>query len=250
LAENYINIENLSVQIGTHVILKHINLSVPSGSFVSIVGPNGGGKSTLIKVILGLIAPTEGNVLIDYKPLSSLDSKYFGYVPQIKTADRSFPAMPIELVASGLNSGWGGRINKKSKKILLEILESVGAGHLAYRQLSKLSGGEMQRIYLARSIVRNPKILILDEPATGIDSSFEKDIYKLIEDFRQRTKATVIMVTHDWETAYHHSDYVLILNREVIIYDKPEIAFNESAMRTAFGHIGHKHQMMFGFRKS
>ena len=106
----------------------------------------------------------------------------------------------------------------------------------------------MQRIYLARSLVRNPRLLILDEPATGIDSAFEKDIYKLIEEFRQKGKATVLMATHDWETAYHHSDLVLILDREIIIYDKPDIAFNENAMRKAFGHIGHKHAMTFGLK--
>lgn len=128
----------------------------------------------------------------------------------------------------------------------MEVLDSVGAVHLANKQLSTLSGGELQRIYLARSFVRNPKILLLDEPATGIDLTLESDIYNLIDDYRKKNKSTVIMVTHDWDTAYHHSDRVLILNKQVVCYDKPDIAFNDGSMRRAFGHIGHKHNMILG----
>ncbi len=243
-----ISIKNLSVKFGTHLALHDINLEIPQSLFVTIVGPNGAGKSTLLKVILGITNPDKGEVLIDGKSPDKLKPSEIGYVPQIKTLDRSFPALPVELVASGLKTTWPGILSKELKKKSMEALESVGASHLAKRTLSKLSGGELQRIYLARSLVRRPKFLLLDEPATGIDMASEKDLNKLIDDYHNESKATIILITHDWEAAYHHSDLVILMNREIICFDKPETAFNEDNLRKVFGHIGHAHEMIFGVK--
>jgi zinc transport system ATP-binding protein len=245
-----VEIENVKVQFGSHVALNNINFTISKGDFVSVVGPNGGGKSTLLKVLLGLININSGNIKIFSEELKNLQPNIIGYVPQIKTLDRTFPAIPIELVATGISSKWTSILNKKLKNQSLEALERVGALHLAKRQLSKLSGGELQRIYLARSIVRNPKLLLLDEPATGIDQASEKDLNKLIDDYNKEEKTTVIMVTHDWESAYHHADFVLLINCEQICFEKPEIAFNDNNLRRAFGHIGHTHDMNFGAREN
>lgn len=239
-------LENISLYYGVHAVLKDINLKVPNGTFVSIVGPNGGGKSTLIKILLGLIKAGSGKAtVLDFSP-DSIPSGKIGYVPQMKTLDRSFPALPIELVITGLSGTWTAGINPQLKEKALAGLEKVGASHLAYRPLSKLSGGEMQRVYLARSIVRNPELMLLDEPSTGIDSVAEKDISHLLEDYKKETNSTVIMVTHDWEAAYHHSDRVIMLNREIICYAPPAEAFTDENLRLTFGHIGHSHDMSFG----
>lgn len=241
-----IKLENITINFGTHIVLKDINLEIEEGSFVSVVGPNGGGKSTLIKLLLGLIKPNTGKALLYGKEPEKMLAAMIGYVPQIKTLDRSFPAMPVELVATGITGKWPGILTPAREKVSIEALEQVGAAHLAKRQLSKLSGGEMQKVYLARSIVRKPKLLLLDEPSTGIDSASEKDLNKFIDDYHSSTNATFIMATHDWEAAFHHSSEVLLINRSVICFAKPEEAFCDENMRKAFGHIGHPHDMIFG----
>ena len=246
MTETNIKIENLNLAFGKYNALENINLDINSGTFISVVGPNGGGKTTLLKIILGLIKPSAGTIKINNGEVSELAPNFIGYVPQIKSLDRSFPALSIELVASGLRSNWVSRIDKAEKDLILSTLERVGAEHLAFRQLSRLSGGELQRIYLARSFIRNPKILLLDEPATGIDMVGETDIHNIIDGYKKESNSIIIMVTHDWEAAYHHADKVLLLNRKQICYNSPEIAFNEINLRKAFSHIGHKHEMIFG----
>ena len=243
---NSVEISSLTVQFGSHTALMDINLTIKSGEFISVIGPNGGGKSTLVRLILGLIQPNIGTIYDFGSKPSDLPSDAFGYVPQIKTADRSFPALPIELVASGLSATWPRKVKGELKEKALDALKTVGAEHLADRPLSRLSGGELQRIYLARSIVRNPKILILDEPATGFDSTAEMDLNKTIENIHKVSDTTIIMVTHDWESAFHHSDRVAVLNKNLICCDTPDSAFSEDALRVAFGHIGHTHEMLFG----
>jgi len=247
--EKHIEISNLTHVFGTHTVLEDISLDIDKGEFISVVGPNGGGKSTLFKLLLGLVQPAKGSVRINGISPNSKNSIQTGYVPQLKTADRSFPALAIELVASGIKSNWVGRINRDLKNQCLAAMEKVNAVHLADKSLSGLSGGELQRIYLARSIARQPQLLLLDEPATGIDTASEKDLNKIMDNIRKDSLTTVIMATHDWESAYHHSDKVLILNKKVICYDVPDKAFSEEALRVAFGHEGHKHEIIFGTHK-
>ena len=243
-----ISLKNLTVQFGSFIPLMDISLQIDEGAFISVVGPNGGGKSTLIKVLLGLIKPDSGKAGIFGKNPDEISSDLIGYVPQIKTLDRSFPALPIELVVSGITGRWSGLMKPAIKRQALEAMEQVGVAHLAKRPLSKLSGGEMQKVYLARSLARKPKLLFLDEPVTGIDSAAEKDISKLIDEYHNSSGLTVVMVTHDWEAAYHHSSKVLLLNRTVVCFDSPKTAFRDDNLRLAFGHIGHKHEMNFGVK--
>ncbi|OGU13696.1 MAG: ABC transporter ATP-binding protein [Ignavibacteria bacterium GWB2_35_12] len=240
-----IEIKNLFVNFARYSALENLNLSIPGGSFVSVVGPNGAGKTTFLKVILGLLKPNQGSITILGKQTDELSPFDLGYVPQVKTLDRSFPAMPIELVSTGLKAKWPGKMKQKDKKPVMEILEKVGAGNLAKRPLNKLSGGELQRVYLARALIRKPKILVLDEPATGIDWIGENDIHKIIDDYKSEFNATIIMVTHDWEAAYHHADHVLMLNRHILCFDTPDKAFTEQCLRQTFGHVGHRHEMIF-----
>lgn len=245
---NNVNIlfNDVSVVFGKHTAIENINLEINSNTVVTIVGPNGGGKTTLLKVILGLVRPTKGELLINGQDTCSLPAGAIGYVPQIKTVDMSFPALSIELVASGLKNNWVARLSKDEKSKSLEALERVGAKHLANRQISKLSGGELQRVFLARGFVRKPDILLLDEPVTGIDFVGESDIHNIIEDYRKESNTIILLVTHDWEAAYHHANKVVLINRNIICYESPERAFSEENLRKTFSHIGHKHKMIFG----
>jgi zinc transport system ATP-binding protein len=243
--ESYVvEIENLSLRYLKYTALSGLNLLIPHGSFVSIVGPNGAGKTTLLKLLLGIVSPTEGSVKVLGKKPETLSPFALGYVPQIKTLDRTFPAIPLELVSTGVTARWAGAINKKQKEEVMSALNQVGILSLAESPLNRLSGGELQRVYLARALIRKPKLLILDEPAMGIDWVAEKDIHKIIDEYKAGTGAAVIMVTHDWESAYHHADYVLMLNREKICFDKPEVAFKEECISRTFGHVGHMHKLI------
>ena len=243
-----IETNNLCVNYGTFTALNNITVSIPERSIVTIVGPNGGGKTTFLKTLLGLVEPQSGTIRINGMKPSELPPSLMSYVPQIKTLDRSFPALPIELVATGIRRNWVARLSNEEKKASLAALAQVGAEHLARRPLYQLSGGELQRIYLARSIISKPKILMLDEPVTGIDAAGESDFNKQIDNFRKSSDVTVLMITHDWEAAYHHADYVLLLNRNLVCFDVPDKAFSEQTLRQAFGHTGHAHEMTIGAR--
>jgi len=165
----------------------------------------------------------------------------------MKTMDRSFPALSIELVLTGLTPRWPWRIQKSGYQKALVALEQVGAAHLARRPVGRLSGGELQRICLARSIVRQPQLVMLDEPATGIDAVGEADMYRRLEAYQKKSGATILMITHDWHTATHHANHVLLLNQKQISFGPPEVALSEDFLRMAFGHIGHEHQLKFLF---
>ncbi len=243
--EYSIEVDNLSVTFGDHKALESITLQVPRNTFVAIVGPNGAGKSTFLKVLLGIIPPTEGTVHIFGKTPREVPPDWIGYVPQVKTMDRSFPALSIELVLTGINRRWPWRFHKNDRERAMEALERAGAAHLAERRLGRLSGGELQRVCLARSIVREPKLVMLDEPATGIDAVGEADMYRQLESYKKESGATLLMITHDWHAATNHADSVLLINQKQISFGPSETALTEENLRLAFGHIGHKHKLNF-----
>jgi len=251
-----VEIERYSVRFGEFQALHEVSLSVPEGAFVAIVGPNGAGKSTLLKALLGLEhsllrdGPTRiaGSIRILGFPPGEVPPNWVGYVPQLKGFDCSFPALAIELVVSGLRRHWPFLIGRDERKQAIAALEKVGASHLANRRLGRLSGGELQRIYLARSLIRRPRLLLLDEPATGVDAVGEADLYRHLEAYQAESRATILMITHDWEAAQHHASAVLVLNRQVIGYGPPEKVLCHECLSQAFGHVGHAHQVILGGR--
>ncbi len=236
-------VNNLSVNYGSFIVLDDINFSVPQNSFVSILGPNGAGKSTLIKVLLGLTGYSAGSVYLFGKKPGKVDSSLISYVPQIKTMDRNFPAIAIELVLSGVKQRWPWALGGEARSKAENALQLVGASKIANRSIAQLSGGELQRVCIARSIAKNPKLIILDEPAAGIDAVGESDLYNLLEDYQSKYGAAILMITHDWHIANHHSDFVLLLNRIQISYGPPAESLKEEKLRRAFGHIGHDHSL-------
>lgn len=245
-----VQINNLSVTFGKYSVLKDVDLEVREEEFLTIVGPNGGGKTTLIKTILGLIEPTRGEIHVFGLNPKYLHYKDIGYVPQIKTIDRNFPAKVYELVATGITGQWRFRFSKEIRRKVQEVLAFCGMEHLENRQINNLSGGELQRVFLARSIIRRPRLLLLDEPATGIDTIAETDFSVLLETIQKENKTTIVMVTHDWEYAFHHSTSVLLLNKTPIAFGPPKKVFTEENIQKTFGHFGHEHKMEFIIEKN
>jgi zinc transport system ATP-binding protein len=151
----------------------------------------------------------------------------------------------VELVVTGLRRRWPLRVTKRERGLAHAALDDVGAARLTDRALPKLSGGELQRVYLARALVRRPAIVLLDEPATGVDFLAEHDLYDLLERYQAVSGATVAMVTHDLAAARYHANRVLVLNRRLHGYGLPEDVLCEACLQEAFGHVGHRHAVAF-----
>jgi zinc transport system ATP-binding protein len=232
----------VGVRYGAFDALSDVTFAAPVGAFVAIVGPNGAGKSTLINVLLGLQVPTTGTVHVLGGSPNDLPAEQLGYVPQLKTLDRTFPAVALELVVTGLRRSWPWRIRGDERAAALEAMKRTGVDHLADRPIAKLSGGETQRVYLARSLARKPKFIVLDEPAAGLDMGGEAEMYHVLIDYQRASGATVFMVTHDWEGARVHASHVLLLDRGVAGFGPPEEAANEEKLLQVFGFAGHTHR--------
>lgn len=232
---------DLTVDLGTHRALENLKLAIDEGSFVVIAGPNGAGKSTLLKAILGLLEPSGGEITVFGKLPGQSPPDWIGYVPQIKSLDRSFPALSCELVVSGLNRRWPWRVGRDAHDAAEQALAMVGGSHLEHRPVRELSGGELQRVYLARALVRQPRLILLDEPATGIDIAGESDMFRILDEYHRQRQATILMVTHDWMATHHHASHALLLNRRLISYGPAQDSLSTDNLITAFGHTAHAH---------
>jgi len=235
-----LHVEHISVSLGGRSILEDVSFEAHAGEFIAILGPNGGGKSTLIRALLGLVPLHAGRVSI------TPSSTFIGYVPQVKTLDRSFPATAADLVVTGRRARWPWRVSVGDRDIVRRALERVGAGHLEHSSLSRLSGGELQRVYLARALACRPPLILLDEPEAGVDRVGAADLFDILESYRHEHGATIVMVTHDWDVAFHHASGVVLLNRSVVASGSPVEALTEEAIKEAFGHVGHAHGVLGG----
>lgn len=200
-----IKIENLSFSYQNAPILSHVNLYVNKGEFIGLIGPNGGGKTTLLKLMMGFLKPTQGTIRVfGNPPYNARSNSHIGYVPQTLRFDRLFPISVFEVVLSGLLSKlpWYGRYHKSDQEKAKNMLETVGLADLAHHSFGTLSGGQAQRALIARALVAEPKILLLDEPTASVDSRAEADIYALLSQLKE--KMTIIMVTHDLNAAIEH----------------------------------------------
>lgn len=230
----------LTVRFGDVPVLDDVSFDLPAGAFLAVVGPNGAGKSTLVRVALGLIPPDRGHAAL-FGEAAGARSDRVGYVPQLKTFDRSFPATARELVVSGWRRRWPAWMGRREREAAQVALRRVGADALADRPLARLSGGELQRTFLARALVRDPLLILLDEPAAGVDFLAEHDLYDLLEGVQADTGATIVMITHDLAAARHHASDVLVLNRRVHGFGSPAEVLSEEILKRAFGHRGHDH---------
>jgi zinc transport system ATP-binding protein len=231
--ETAIHIDNLTVYYGDTPALKNVSLDVNQGEFLGIIGPNGGGKSTLLKAILGLTPITSGKIQILSKEISN-SRVSIGYVPQFATMDRRFPISALEVVLTGrIKSGLSlfMRYSKTDKRIAYQQLERVGIEKLADRQISKLSGGEFQRLLIARALTINPKLLLLDEPTASVDAISRDQIYDLLEDLNK--EMTIVLVTHDLLAVSSKVRKLACLNGYLVYHGEPQL--NEHIVKELYG---------------
>lgn len=191
-----IKIENLSAGYDRKTVLHDINLEISEKDFLGIIGPNGGGKTTLMKVILGLLKPSEGKITF-YDNGMPVEQLEIGYLPQYNSIDKKFPISIYEVILSGLNrqKSLFSRFTKEHHERVKETISMMGLEGMENKPIGQLSGGQMQRALLGRAIVSNPKAIILDEPNTYIDKRFEARLYSLLEDINKQR--AVILVSHD-----------------------------------------------------
>jgi zinc transport system ATP-binding protein len=220
--DEVVRLEDIWVYYDGIPILEGVSLSVEKGDFLGIIGPNGGGKTTLLKVILGLITPSRGTVyVLNKSPKSS--RHLIGYVPQYNLFDRDFPVNVRDTVLMGCsgNRGLIRRYSKEDKERTRHVLETVGMVSYQNQQLGKLSGGEQQRVFIARALVSRPSLLLLDEPTANIDSAMQTDFYELLESLKR--DITIIMVSHDISAISVYVDKIACLNRELYYHGSREI---------------------------
>lgn len=223
-----IQLEHVAFAYADVPVLTNVNLSIDPCEFIGIIGPNGGGKTTLLKLLMGFLKPTAGKLEIFGE--SSQASRYqIAYVPQTQRFDRDFPISVLEVVLSGRLSKlpWYGKFSTEDKEAAQQALEQVHMSDFQNRPIGTLSGGQAQRALIARALASNPKLLLLDEPTANVDQKAEADIYEILHSLQG--KMTILMVTHDLGTAIEHVQRVLLVQNNVILL-KPEEVCQHFAM--------------------
>jgi len=247
-----VEIKNLSVRYGATIALQNISCQIEQGDFVGLVGPNGGGKTTLTKTILGLLPAHEGKIALFGKDCTKFNQwQKIGYLPQKHTGlNPLFPANVAEVVSLGLLSA-----KKRPKKITTAdwqeidaLLKDMGIFDLKSKLISDLSGGQQQKVMLARALISKPEILILDEPSTALDPKSREEFFTRLEKLNKETKTTIILITHDTGYIGKYANKLLYVDRKLVYFGKindfcPEGKDIASCFEKKDGHIiWHQHK--------
>lgn len=220
--DKILEIKSIFAGYNENIVLKDINLTVFDKDFLGLIGPNGGGKTTLIKTILGLLKPISGT--IEYFNDKGRNIKQlFGYLPQFNMVDINFPIKVIDVILSGLigSKGIFERYTKNERKKAEMILEKMGILEFKNKHIMELSGGQLQRVYLGRSIISSPKLLILDEPNTFIDKNFSIDFYNMLKDLNK--EMAIILSSHDLGIVSSYVKNIACINSSLYYHPSNEI---------------------------
>lgn len=220
-----IKVDHLSVRYDGQVILKDLSLEIQKGEIVAVVGPNGSGKTTFIRAVLGLV-PYQGTIQINGQPIKASLSK-IGYVPQRFSFDRSIPMTVGEFLALSFK-------NVSARKLKHALME-VDMQEYEHHQIGSLSGGQFQRVLIARSLLNDPLILVLDEAISEIDTAGAKSFYDIVSHLNKVHGSTVILVSHEINMVYKFADHIICLNRELICYGKPKEAITKEVLEQLYG---------------
>ena len=211
---------SISASYGANVVLQDVNFKVNENDFIGVIGPNGGGKTTLLRVILGLLKPAKGDLVFNSE---LLDGNMIGYLPQMSTGDINYPVTVRDIILSGLmiRKGVISRMSVIDKTKADDVIEELGLGGMSKSTLNELSGGQMQRVFLGRAIIGDPKLLLLDEPGNFVDTTFENDFYEKLKDLNSRM--AILMVSHDVGTISSHIKSFACVNRSLHYHPSHEI---------------------------
>lgn len=211
-----ITIDKLGVNYDQVIALKNVSFNINKLDFIGIIGPNGGGKTTLVKTILGIIEPTAGKIYISPREV-------IGYVPQLTTFNRQFPITVNDAILIGhlkKHIKIGQRFMKHEREHVFSVMKQLNIEHLKNRQIGTLSGGQMQKVLIARALMNHPTILVLDEPTAGVDQSSKKEIYLMLRQLNKHM--TILMITHDTSDLMKYLNRIIYINKTSHIHDKVE----------------------------
>ena len=230
-----LTIEHLTVHYGHVRALDDVSLTIPSGVVTGLIGPNGGGKSTLIKAVAGEVTDLQGSILVDGSRIDRTRTR-IAYVPQARQVNWDFPLSARDLVMMGLyrDLGWLRRPSPAERERVNQALDRLGLAGMGDRHISQFSGGQQQRLFLARAIVQHPGIVLLDEPMTGLDVTTREIIHDMIDEF-VRSGAAVVLASHDLDEVRLICDHLVCLNRRVVVAGSTSETFTADNLRATFG---------------
>jgi zinc transport system ATP-binding protein len=217
-------LNNISGGYNNDIVLENVNLTLHKQDFVGVIGPNGGGKTTLIKVILGLITPAKGTVRF-FNENGNVQKPVIGYLPQISQIDMKFPATVFDVILTGLEAGkkFFSRITKSERKKINGLIDWIGLNKFRDAVMHELSGGQKQRVFLARALACSPSFLILDEPDTFVDSDFENKLYEILSELNK--DMTILMVSHDIGMISSYVKTIACVNRTLHHHPSNKISY-------------------------
>ena len=230
-----VGLANVSSSYGNTVALQNVSLKIYPGQFMAIVGPNGGGKTTLLRTILGMVPISSGKVLLRGQPLTRALKQRIGYVPQLEAIDWNFPITVEEVIAMGfyVKNRWFGAIGDKEKRKLNHILERLNLAELGKRHIRELSGGQQQAVFIGRALLGDPDLILLDEPASGLDIRSRDDVIHFLHEINHQGVA-VVLTAHDLNWVAAHLPWAVCLNHRLIAEGPPNEIFNATVLKEAY----------------
>ena len=240
--------KNLTYRVGKQEIVSDINIKILQGDYTAIIGPNGGGKTTLIRLILGLNKKSSGDIFLFGTKIKKFKHWHdVAFVPQnVSHVDQNFPASVKEIVRMGrsaLKKGWS-RFSAEDETIINEAMLKLNVKYLEDKLIGELSGGQRQRVMIARALASSPKLLILDEPNTGVDMVSQKKFYALLKELNEKDGLTIIFITHDLGVIADDIKNVICINQTLLACNNPHEILSCSVMSELYGvdaHVMHHH---------
>jgi manganese/zinc/iron transport system ATP- binding protein len=235
MSDQPLSVYDLTVAYHRKPVIWDVAFDVPQGKLVGVIGPNGAGKSTLLKACMDLIPKASGRIQVFGRSYRENQHRV-GYVPQRESVDWDFPISAVDVVTMGLyrEIGWCRGVRRKHTEAAREALHRVGIAELADRQISQLSGGQQQRTFLARALVQNADLYLMDEPFAAVDAATEKAIVAILRDMKAAGK-TALVIHHDLQTVPEYFDYVVLLNMRVVAFGPTETVFTNENLQKTYG---------------